>query len=82
MERRSANVRLKGSPSHIIPVYSIEELTNALQATVNEGYHLAIRGGGHCLENFVSDDAVKVIIDISGIKGIRYDPDMGSVEYF
>jgi len=77
---RSANVRLKGSPSHIIPVHSIEELAMALQETVNENYRLAIRGGGHCLENFVSDAAVKVIIDISGMKGIRYDPEFNAIE--
>ncbi|MEP6596556.1 MAG: FAD-binding protein [Ginsengibacter sp.] len=77
---RSANVRLKGRPSRIIPVHSIEELATALQETVNENYRLAIRGGGHCLENFVSDAAVNVIIDISGIKGIRYDPEFNAIE--
>ena len=77
---RSANVRLKGNPSQIIPVNSIETLAMALQETVNKNHRLAIRGGGHCLENFVSDDAVEVIIDISGIKGIQYDPEFNAIE--
>ena len=77
---RNANLRLVGKPLRIIPVNSIDELTSALQETVNENYRLAIRGGGHCLENFVSDAAVKVIIDISGMKGINYNPEFNAIE--
>jgi hypothetical protein len=77
---RNANQRLAGKPFRIIPVNSIDELTSALQETVNENYRLAIRGGGHCLENFVSDAAVKVIIDTSGMKGINYDPEFNAIE--
>jgi len=71
---------MKGTPKQIIPVNSIDELTTALQETVNNKYRLAIRGGGHCLENFVSDSAVEVIIDISGMKGIRYDAAFNAIE--
>lgn len=77
---RSANARLKGKPSCIIPASSIEALTNALQETVNANHRLVIRGGGHCLENFVSDEAVEVIIDILMIKGIKYDPEFNDIE--
>ena len=77
---RSANARLKGSPSCIIPVTSIGELTIALQETVNENQHLAIRGGGHCLENFVTGPEVEVIIDISMMKGVRYDSEFNAIE--
>ena len=77
---RSANMRLKGKPSRIIPVSSVKELTAALQETVNENYRLAIRGGGHCLENFVSNNEVEVIIDISQMKGINYDPEFNAIE--
>ena len=77
---RSANARLKGHPSHIVPVNSIQDLASALQQAVDGNRRLAIRGGGHCLENFVSDEAVEVIIDISMMKGIQYDPELNAIE--
>ncbi|MEJ7588820.1 MAG: FAD-binding protein [Ferruginibacter sp.] len=77
---RSANARLKGKPLAIIPVSSTEELAIAFQETVSKHQRLAIRGGGHCLEDFVSDEAVEVIIDISRMKGIRYDPEFNAIE--
>src|SRR6185503_19056674 len=40
---------------------------------------LAVTSGGHCLEGFVSDPAVRVIIDISPMKRIYYDPERGAI---
>jgi hypothetical protein len=77
---RGVNLRFKGRPSVIIAVDNTESLTNALQSAVDAGHHLAVRGGGHCLENFVADPAVQVIIDISEMKGIRYDPGKNAIE--
>lgn len=39
---------------------------------------MVVRGGGHCLENFVDDPAVKVIIDLSGMTGVYFDPRMNA----
>src|SRR6185437_9372994 len=77
---RGVNLRFSGKPSEIITVTTIEELTNALQYAVDKNYRIAIRGGGHCLENFVSNPDVNIIIDISKMKGIRYDQDMNAIE--
>lgn len=77
---RGVNLRFSGKPSEIIPVTTIEELTNALQYAVDKNYRIAIRGGGHCLENFVSNPDIDVVIDISHLKGIRYDEDMNAIE--
>jgi FAD/FMN-containing dehydrogenases len=77
---RSVNLRLKGRPSVIIAVDHTEALAAALQSAVDAGQHLAIRGGGHCLENFVADPAVQVVIDISQTKGIRHDPEKNAIE--
>ncbi|HEY8734125.1 MAG TPA: hypothetical protein VIL90_06125, partial [Puia sp.] len=60
---RGANLRFKGRPSVIIAVDNTDALAEALQTAVNAGHHLAVRGGGHCLENFVADPAVQTIID-------------------
>jgi hypothetical protein len=34
-----------------------------------------VTSGGHCLEGFVSDPAVRVIIDVSPMKRVYYDPE-------
>jgi FAD binding domain/Berberine and berberine like len=77
---RGFNTRFKGNPSLIVSVNDTTALIDALQAAVNAGQHVAVRGGGHCLENFVADPAVRVIIDISQMKGIRYDPERNAIE--
>ncbi len=77
---RGVNLRFKGHPSAILPITSIETLSSALQYAVNTGQRLAVRSGGHCLENFVDDPAVKILIDISGMKGIRYNGAMNAIE--
>ena len=70
---RGANQLFKGRPDCIIPVSTIAELKEALQNAVQQDQWLVVRGGGHCLENFVANPEVKIIIDISGIKGVRFD---------
>jgi hypothetical protein len=77
---RGANLRFKGRPSVIVTVDHTEALISALQSAVDSGLHVVVRGGGHCLENFVADPAVQVIIDISQLKGIRYDPEKNAIE--
>jgi len=74
------NLRFKGRPFAIIAVDNSDALTDTLQVAIDAGHHLAIRGGGHCLENFVADPAVQLIIDISRMKGIRYDPEKNAIE--
>jgi hypothetical protein len=77
---RGVNLRFSGMPSGIIPVTTTEELINALQYAVDKDYRIAIRGGGHCLEDFVSNPDVNIVIDISTMKGIRYDESMHAIE--
>lgn len=77
---RGVNLRWKGHPSGIIPVATTDELKEALQYAVNNNKRVVVRGGGHCLENFVADPAVETVIDISPMKGIRYDEEMNAIE--
>lgn len=77
---RVVNLQFIGKPSSIIPVHSENELRTALQQVVNKKQRLAIRGGGHCLEDFVGHPDVEVVIDISQMKGIRYDSEINAIE--
>ena len=77
---RGVNLRYSGKPSEIIPVATTEDLIIALQYAVDKEFRIAIRCGGHCLENFVSNPEIQLIIDISAMKGIRYDETMNAIE--
>jgi FAD/FMN-containing dehydrogenase len=39
---------------------------------------VAVRSGGHCLEAFVADPAVRVVIDTSLMTGVYYDPEVAA----
>ncbi|QGZ50980.1 FAD-binding protein [Streptomyces sp. QHH-9511] len=53
---------------------STAQVVTAVQEAVSAGKRLSVRGGGHCYENFVDHPDVKVIIDMSGMRKIDYDP--------
>jgi len=77
---RGVNQLFKGRPDYIIPVNIIDELKEALQNSVQQNQYVVVRGGGHCLEGFVSNSDVQVIIDISKMKGVRFDDKYNSFE--
>ena len=52
---------------------------SAVEDAVEEQRRLVVTSGGHCLEGFVSDPEVKVIVDVSPMKGIVFDPQQRAV---
>jgi hypothetical protein len=73
------NKRFRASPDYVRLVGSTEQVVAAVDEAVKEGRRLAITSGGHCLEGFVSDPAVRVIIDLSPMKQVYYDAEMSAV---
>jgi FAD binding domain-containing protein/berberine-like enzyme len=73
------NKRFRGNPEYVRLVGSTDEVVSAVEEAVREGRRLAVTSGGHCLEGFVSDPAVRVIIDVSPMKRVYYDAEMGAV---
>ena len=73
------NKRFSASPDYVRLVGSTEEVVSAVQDAVREGRRLVVTSGGHCLEGFVSDPDVRVIIDVSPMKRVYYDAEMGAV---
>jgi aclacinomycin oxidase len=71
--RRGFNKRFTGSPDHVCLVTSTEQAVDAVQAAVRDGQRLVARSGGHCLEGFVADPEVRVIVDTSLMTGVSYD---------
>jgi hypothetical protein len=73
------NKRFSATPDYVRLVSSTDQVVSAVQEAVSEGRRLAVTSGGHCLEGFVSDPEVKVIIDISPMKRVYFDAEMGAV---
>ena len=65
------NKRYHAKPDYVCLVSSTEEVKAAVQRAVRENLRFAVTSGGHCLEGFVSDPDVRVIIDISPMKRVR-----------
>jgi aclacinomycin oxidase len=73
------NKRFSASPDYVRLVSSTEQVVSAVEQAVREGRRLAVTSGGHCLEGFVSNPEVRVIIDVSPMKRVYYDAEMRAV---
>jgi aclacinomycin oxidase len=73
------NKRFLGNPDYVRLVESTDQVIAAVEEAVREGRRLAVTSGGHCLEGFVSDPEVRVIIDVSPMKRVYYDAGIGAV---
>jgi aclacinomycin oxidase len=74
--RRGFNKRFSGKPDYVCLVTSTQQVVDAVQEAVRDNVRIAVRSGGHCLEGFVADPAVRAVIDISLMTGVSYDPAM------
>ncbi len=73
------NKRFSARPDYVRLVESTDQVMAAVEEAVSEGRRLVVTSGGHCLEGFVSDPDVRVIVDVSPMKRVYYDADMGAV---
>jgi len=73
------NKRFRARPDYVRLVTSADQVASAVEDAVREGRRLAVTSGGHCLEGFVSDPAVRVIIDVSPMKQVYYDAERRAV---
>ena len=76
LNRRGFNKRFEGKPDYIQLVGSTQDVIDAVQLAVKRGLRLAVRSGGHCLDGFVSDPDVRVVIDMSPMTSVAWDPAM------
>ena len=73
------NKRFSASPDYVRLASSTEQVVWAVEEAVREGLRLVVTSGGHCLEGFVSDPEVRVILDVSPMKRVYFDETMGAV---
>jgi hypothetical protein len=73
------NKRFLATPDYVRLVGSTDQVVSAVEEAVREGRRLVVTSGGHCLEGFVSDPEVRVILDVSPMKRVYYDPEMSAI---
>ncbi|WP_267245057.1 FAD-binding oxidoreductase [Streptomyces sp. PR69] len=71
---RGQGTRFKGSPDLVYVVGSTRQVVRAVNESVRAGRRLAVRSGGHCFEDFVDHPDIRVVIDMSGMTQVYYDP--------
>ncbi|MBO0867694.1 MAG: FAD-binding protein [Micromonosporaceae bacterium] len=70
---RGENLRWVGSPDYIKIITSPDQVTAAVQEAVSAGKRIAVRSGGHCYEDFVTNPEIQVVLDLSKMNAIYYD---------
>ncbi|MFD6696703.1 FAD-binding oxidoreductase [Micromonospora aurantiaca (nom. illeg.)] len=71
---RGANRRFTGTPDSVRLVNTPAQVVEAVRDARRTGARLAVRSGGHCFEDFVDSPEVRLVIDVSEMRGISYDP--------
>jgi aclacinomycin oxidase len=70
---RQFNKRFRATPDYVRVAQSTADVVAALDDAVRDNRRVVATSGGHCLEGFVSDPDVRVIIDLSPMKAISHD---------
>ncbi|MGX1549176.1 FAD-binding oxidoreductase [Streptomyces adustus] len=67
------NNRYVGNPEAVQVVGDVSQVAGVVQAAVSAGKRLTVRSGGHCLEDFVFNPEVQVVLDLSRLDKVYYD---------
>ena len=73
------NKRFTARPDYVRLADSTADVLRAVQDAVNERRRLVVTSGGHCLEGFLCEPDVRVIVDVSPMSRIYFDSDRGAI---
>jgi len=71
--RRGQNQRFVGTPEYARVIRSTDDAVQAVQEAVRTGKRIAVRGGGHCFEDFVDSSDIEVLLDMSTYSEVTFD---------
>ncbi|WP_025618731.1 FAD-binding oxidoreductase [Salinispora cortesiana] len=74
------NHRFTGRPEYVRLASSTAHVVEAINQAVSAGRRIGVRSGGHCFEDFSTSPDVAVLLDLSPMNGVRYDPRMHAIE--
>ena len=78
LAHKGVNRRFHGQPDIVRLVSTAQDVIDAVEEAVRKQQRVVARSGGHCLEGFVDDPSVRVIIDTSPMTGVYFDPEMSA----
>ncbi|MFB9476603.1 FAD-binding oxidoreductase [Nonomuraea salmonea] len=70
---RALNARYTAAPRSVHVVDAPRQVRAIVEQAVSANKRLTVRGGGHCLEDFVYNSDVQMIIDLSNMNRVYYD---------
>ncbi|MDX2970255.1 FAD-binding protein [Kribbella solani] len=70
---RGTNRRFVGTPQYARVIRSTADAVAAVQDAVRNGKRIAVRGGGHCFEDFVDSSDIEVLLDMSTFDAVTWD---------
>jgi hypothetical protein len=70
------NHRFTGTPDQVRLVSTTAQVVDAVDEAVAAGRRIAVRSGGHCFEDFTASPGIEVLLDLSQMADVYYDPDM------
>ncbi|MBB0242851.1 FAD-binding protein [Streptomyces alkaliphilus] len=70
---RAHNTRFTGRPDQVTIATSPDHVAEALGRAVAADRRVAVRSGGHCLEDFTASSEVKELIDLSQMADVHFD---------
>jgi hypothetical protein len=72
--QRGQNRRFIAKPQYVRVIRSTEDAVAAVQEAVRSNKRIAVRGGGHCFEDFVDSSDTEVLLDMSTYDAVAWDP--------
>lgn len=75
---KGTNQRLNGSPDRVVMATTTPQVVAAVAHAVRTGQQIAVRSGGHCYEDFVTNSAVRTVIDLSTMDDVEFDAQRGA----
>jgi hypothetical protein len=70
------NQRFVATPDYVKLITSSQDAEAAVQQAVRAGKRVSVRSGGHCFADFTCNPDVEVILDLSEMTSVSYDPAM------
>jgi len=71
---RGWNQRWTGHPEQVRLLASTRQVVDAVEWAVAAGKRFTVRSGGHCYEDFVDHPEVDLVLDLSPLNQVSYDP--------
>ena len=77
--KKRFNKRFGGTPDCFSIASSPDDVAVALEQAASKNQRVTVQSGGHCLEGFVSDPEIRIVIDTSLLSSVHYDRQLGAL---